>query len=87
MNLARHARVPDGVCCLLSALRLHGLTTQSPAEVWVAPPEKARRPRLDYPRLRIARFAGDALTEGIEERHASVERGQADGRRWLIRRS
>lgn len=61
-------RVPEGVFCLLTALRLHGLTTQSPAEVWVALPEKARRPKLDYPRMRIARFAGGALTEGIEER-------------------
>lgn len=61
-------RVPDGVLCLLTALRLHGLTTQSPAEVWIALPEKARRPQLDYPRLRVARFSGKALTEGIEER-------------------
>ena len=61
-------RVPDGVFCLLTALRLHGLTTQAPAEVWVALPEKARRPKLDYPRLRVARFSGEALTEGIEER-------------------
>lgn len=61
-------RVPEGVFCLLTALRLHGLTTQSAAEVWVALPEKARRPRLDYPRLRIARFSGEALSEGIEER-------------------
>ena len=68
-TLARVAkRVPQGVFCLLTALRLHGLTTQSPAEVWVALPEKARRPRLDYPGMRIARFAGEALTEGIEER-------------------
>jgi len=63
-------RVPDAVFCLLTALRLHGLTTQSPAEVWIALPEKARRPRLDYPRLRVARFSGEALTEGIEERRA-----------------
>ncbi len=60
-------RVPEGVFCLLTALRFHGLTTQSPAEVWIALPEKARRPRLDYPRLRVARFSGDALTEGIEQ--------------------
>ena len=60
-------RVPDGVFCLLTALRFHGLTTQSPAEVWIALPEKARRPRLDYPRLRVARFSGAALTEGVEE--------------------
>ena len=57
-------RVPEGVFCLLTALRLHGLTTQSPAEVWVALPEKARRPRLDYPRLGYA-FSGEALTKGI----------------------
>jgi predicted transcriptional regulator of viral defense system len=59
-------RVPAGVFCLLTALRFHGLTTQSPADVWIALPEKARRPRLDYPRLRVARFSGKALTEGIE---------------------
>jgi predicted transcriptional regulator of viral defense system len=62
------ARVPNGVFCLLTALRLHGLTTQSPAEVWLALPEKARRPNLDYPRLRVARFSGLALTEGVETR-------------------
>jgi predicted transcriptional regulator of viral defense system len=59
-------RVPNGVVCLLTALRFHELTTQMPPEVWIALPEKARRPRLDYPRLRVARFSGPALTQGIE---------------------
>jgi predicted transcriptional regulator of viral defense system len=59
-------RVPDGVFCLLTALRFHNLTTQAAAEVWIALPEKARRPRLDYPRLRVARFSGPALSEGVE---------------------
>lgn len=59
-------RVPAGVVCLLTALRFHGLTTQAPAEVWIALPEKARRPQLAYPRLRVARFSGAALTEGVE---------------------
>jgi predicted transcriptional regulator of viral defense system len=59
-------RVPSGVICLLTALRFHELTTQLPAEVWVALAEKARKPRLDYPRLRVTRFSGPALTEGIE---------------------
>jgi len=63
-------RVPEAIFCLLTALRFHGLTTQSPAEVWIALPEKARRPRLDYPRLRVARFSGAALTEGIEQHRA-----------------
>jgi predicted transcriptional regulator of viral defense system len=65
--LAQAAKlVPSGVLCMLTALRFHGLTTQSPAEVWIALKEKARKPRLDYPRLRIVRFSGAALTEGIE---------------------
>jgi len=63
-------RVPAAVFCLLTALRFHGLTTQSPAEVWIALAEKARRPRLDYPRLRVARFSGAALTEGIDQHRA-----------------
>jgi predicted transcriptional regulator of viral defense system len=59
-------RVPGGVFCVLTALRFHELTTQAPAEVWIALAEKARKPRLDYPRLRVARFSGPALTQGIE---------------------
>ena len=59
-------RVPNGVLCLLTALRFHDLTTQAPAEVWIALPEKARKPRLEYPRLRVTRFSGASLTQGIE---------------------
>jgi predicted transcriptional regulator of viral defense system len=61
-------RVPAAVFCLLTALRIHNLTTQSPADVWIALSTKARKPRLDYPRLRVARFSGLSLTEGIETR-------------------
>lgn len=61
------ARVPSGVFCLLTALRFHDLTTQNPFEVWVALPPRARRPRLEYPPLRVARFTGAAFTEGIGE--------------------
>ena len=53
--------------CLLSALRFHGLTTQPPFEVWLAIDNKTATPKLDYPPLRINRFSGAALTEGIEE--------------------
>ncbi len=60
-------RVPKGVICLLSALRFYGLTTQAPFEVWLAIDNKATAPRLDYPPLRIVRFSGAALTEGVEE--------------------
>ncbi len=59
---------PQAVVCLLSALQLHGLTTQAPFEVWLGIPNKARAPRLDYPPLRIVRFSGMALSDGVEER-------------------
>ena len=54
-------RVPHGVVCLLSALRFHNLTTQSPFEVWLAIGSKAWRPQVDYPRLRFVRFSGKLL--------------------------
>ena len=60
-------KVPKGVVCLLSALRFHGLTTQAPFEVWLAVENKAVKPKLDYPPLRIVRFSGAAFTEGVEE--------------------
>lgn len=57
---------PQAIICLLSALQLHGITTQAPFEVWVAIANKARAPKMDYPPLRVIRFSGDALTEGID---------------------
>lgn len=60
-------RVPHGIVCLLSALRFHGLTSQEPFEVWLAIERKARKPKVEYPPLRIVRFAGKALTEGVEQ--------------------
>ena len=58
---------PQVIVCLLSALRVHNLTTQSPFEVWIAIPNKARAPKMDYPPLRILRFSGAALVEGVEK--------------------
>jgi predicted transcriptional regulator of viral defense system len=60
-------RVPKGVVCLLSALRFHELTTQAPFEVWLAIGEKAWRPRVDYPPLRVVRFSAAALASGVEQ--------------------
>lgn len=61
------ARVPNSVVCLLSALRVHGIGTQAPAEVWLAIPHKARVPRLPGLRLRIVRFSGPAWTFGVQD--------------------
>ena len=61
-------RVPGGVICLLTALRMHDLTTQSPFEIWMAIGEKARRPKIDDPPLRIVRLSGQSQTFGIQQR-------------------
>jgi predicted transcriptional regulator of viral defense system len=55
-----------GVVCLLSALRFHDLTTQSPFEVWLAIGEKSRLPKQENPQLRIVRFSAKALTYGVQ---------------------
>ena len=60
--------VPRGVICLLSALRLHGLTTQSPFEVWMTIGPKDRRPAVEYPPLRTVHASGPALGYGVERR-------------------
>lgn len=57
--------VPQGVVCLLSALQFHGIGTQLPSEIWMAVDRRSRRPALKFPPLRIFRFSGDALTEGV----------------------
>jgi predicted transcriptional regulator of viral defense system len=61
-------RIPGVRLCLLTALRLHGLTTQAPFEVWIAIGNKDRVPRLDWPSLRVVRFSGEALVAGLESR-------------------
>jgi len=59
-------RVPRGVVCLLSALRVHEVGTQAPFEVWLAIPHRMVSPRLDQPELRVIRMSGAALVQGIE---------------------
>jgi predicted transcriptional regulator of viral defense system len=50
-------KYPHLVFCLLTALQLHGLTTQSPHEVWVAVGQKARSPKIDNPPLHVIRMS------------------------------
>lgn len=59
-------RVPQGIVCLLSALRVHGIGTQAPFEVWIAIPHNSPTPKLDQPSLRAIRMSGPALSEGVE---------------------
>ena len=59
-------RAPNVLFCLLTALRIHELTTQAPFEVWIAIGNKDHPPRLDYPTLRTVRFSEEALEAGVE---------------------
>jgi predicted transcriptional regulator of viral defense system len=60
------ARAPRVVFCLLTALRIHELTTQAPSEVWIAIGNKEHAPRLDHPPLRVVRFSDESLRAGVE---------------------
>lgn len=59
-------RMPNGVICLLSALRFHDLTTQLPSQVWIAIDRKTWRPKVVTLPIKIIRFSAHALEEGIE---------------------
>ena len=58
-------RAPRGVMCLLTALRVHEIGTQSPFQVWLALPPGIIPPRMESPALRVVRMSGASLTEGI----------------------
>ena len=60
--------VPGAIVCLLTALRVHGIGTQSPHEIWIALDRKGRKPRRVPARLRIVRFSGAMLTYGVVKR-------------------
>jgi predicted transcriptional regulator of viral defense system len=60
--------VPGAIVCLLTALRVHEIGTQSPPEVWIALDRKRRKP-VDLPtRVRIVSFSGAMLTYGVVRR-------------------
>lgn len=61
-------RVPEGVVCLLTALRFHNLTDQNPSRVWLAIDRKARRPRLDWPPLEVVWWSHKVLSFGVTKR-------------------
>lgn len=86
LDYAEACRVaPNGVVCLFSALRLHGITLENPHRTHIALPRGARRPRTTLP-VEFHSFSGAAYAFGIEERQSpdgpykvySVEKTIAD---------
>lgn len=59
-------RVPRGVVCLLSALRVYEIGTQAPFEVWMAIPQRMVAPRIDQPSLRVIRMSEATLSQGVK---------------------
>jgi len=60
-------RVPHSAICLLSALRFHDLTSQNPHEVWIAIGPKDRKPKLEYPPLKVVRYGDERFEIGLED--------------------
>lgn len=62
---------PNLVVCLLSALAMHGLTTQVPRQAWVAIPNKAAVPRVASPPLQMVRMTDESLHAGVQ--HMTID--------------
>jgi predicted transcriptional regulator of viral defense system len=60
------AAIPKGRICLLSALQFHGLGNEWPHEVWVALDPTSHPPRKLTIPIRVLRFSGPSLDEGLE---------------------
>jgi len=58
--------LPRGVICLASALAFYDLTTFNPSEIYVAIPNAAKAPKMDYPPLRVFYFRERFYKPGIE---------------------
>ena len=58
--------MPGGVICLLSALRFHEYTTQSPPDVWMGIRSGARVPSLGNRLVRFVRYSTESLAAGCK---------------------
>jgi len=60
------SKVPQAIFCLLTALQIHGLTTQLPRNVWIAMPVDSHVPKIKYPPIKMVKYSGMAYSEGVE---------------------
>lgn len=60
--------VPQAVVCLLTALHIHEIGTQTPREVWIGLPSKAGRPKVRDLPIRVVWFSPRMMTYGVDER-------------------
>lgn len=60
-------RIPRGVICLMSALVYHEIGAQLPSVVWLAINQRSRPLVTRGLPVKIIRFSGRTLTEGVEK--------------------
>jgi predicted transcriptional regulator of viral defense system len=60
-------KIPKAKVCLISALDFYEMTTEIPHKVHIALPRTSRNPKIDHPPIKVYRFSGESLTEGIEK--------------------
>lgn len=59
--------VPQGIICLLTALRFYEIGTQSPGSVWVALPANYRKPKLSDISISMVHLGGIFRKIGVTE--------------------
>jgi predicted transcriptional regulator of viral defense system len=60
--------IPSAIVCLMTALSIYEIGTQSPPFVWVGLDRKARKPARPPAMVRFVRFSGPMLHYGVETR-------------------
>ena len=60
-------RIPRAVVCLISALSLHNLTTETPHQIYIALPRDVKTPRIEYPPIKVFHLSEKPYLAGIEE--------------------
>lgn len=60
-------RIPKAVICLISALYFYDLTSQIPHKIYIALPQQAEKPRLEFPPLHIVWLSDKVYSAGITE--------------------
>ena len=60
-------RISKAVICLISALHFYGMTAQIPHQVFIALPQPAEKPRIEYPPLDIIWLSEKVYLAGIVE--------------------
>jgi len=60
------AKAPNAVIALISALAYHEITTQIPHDVYISIGRQSRKPKIEYPPVRVLINSEESYSVGIE---------------------